>query len=185
MIKAFPGLTVETSKLDVGASQTLFEGLFAAGGITLSQLCSLTGLEGYVIQNWIKRRFVAPPKGRMYGKEHLAVIALINLLRDTLQIERICSFVSFVQGVPNDKSDDLCGFEELYHGYVDLIADGFPAVDDPEAVKGAARLAAERMHASDPQTQKKLQKVYEVMLYAHAASLYRRVAEEKLSHMDI
>lgn len=185
MVTTFPGLTVETSSLTVEDSKKLFDGLFAAGGITLSQLCSISGLEGYVIQNWIKRRFLAPPRGRMYGREQLAAVALINLLRDSLQIERICGFVSFVRGVPNDRSDDLCGFEELYHGYVGLILEGLPAVDDPEAVRNAARGAAERMGAKDAATLRKLQGVFEVMLYAHAASLYRRAAEEKLSHMDI
>ena len=53
----FPGTVIETSKLSEDASRTLFNGIFAGGGIALSQVASMTGLEPHVIQNWIKRGF--------------------------------------------------------------------------------------------------------------------------------
>ena len=33
----------------------------AADGLTLSQVCNLTGLEPSTIQNWVKRHFVSRP----------------------------------------------------------------------------------------------------------------------------
>lgn len=185
VIKTYPGMTVETTKLTKGASRQLFDGLFAAGGITLSQLCGLTGLEPYVIQNWVKRRFVSPPVGRSYGREQLAVVVLINLLKDALQIERICGLVDAVRGVPGDKSDDLCCFEALYHGYVDLLSEGFPDAQKEEAIKEAATRASAQLLPADNAARRKLASVYEVILYAHVSTVYRRKAEARLFHMDL
>ena len=86
MSACFPGTVIETSKLEVGASRTLFAGIFAGGGIALSQMSSMTGLEPYVIQNWVKRGFVSPPQRRVYSSRQFARIAIINMLRQTMQI---------------------------------------------------------------------------------------------------
>ena len=47
-----PGTTIEVSAVTKGISRTLFGGIFAAGGITLSQVSVMTGLEPYDVQNW-------------------------------------------------------------------------------------------------------------------------------------
>jgi len=51
MITTYPGTTIEVLSLQKGSSRTLFNGIFATGGITLSQVSNMTGLEPYLIQN--------------------------------------------------------------------------------------------------------------------------------------
>ena len=68
MLNTFPGTVIEVSEIKKGASKVLFDGIFATGGITLSQVSVMTGLEPYVIQNWVKRGFVASPVKRVYGR---------------------------------------------------------------------------------------------------------------------
>ena len=82
MTKTYPGMTVEISSLTTGCSISLFDGIFATGGITLSQVSIMTGLETYLIQNWVKRGFVSSPQRRLYSREQLARIVIINMLRD-------------------------------------------------------------------------------------------------------
>ena len=89
MAATFPGTTIEVSKLEQGSSRSLFDGIFATGGITLSQVSIMTGLEPYLIQNWVKRGFVTHPQGRVYSREQFARIIIINMLRESLQIEKI------------------------------------------------------------------------------------------------
>ena len=84
MVKTYPGTTVEVSRLSVGDSRTLFDSIFLTGGITLSQMSLLTGLEPYVIQNWVKRGFVTPPQKRTYSREQFARIVIINMLKEEL-----------------------------------------------------------------------------------------------------
>ena len=59
MATTYPGTTIETLSIYKNSSKTLFEGIFAAGGITMSQISNMTGLEPYLIQNWVKRKFVS------------------------------------------------------------------------------------------------------------------------------
>ena len=84
MTTTLPGTTIEVSEMRKGISRQLFDGIFAAGGITLSQVCTMTGLEPYLIQNWVKRGFVSSPVKRLYSREQFARIVIINMLREAL-----------------------------------------------------------------------------------------------------
>lgn len=169
----FPGTTIEVSTLQKGSSRILFDGLFAAGGVTLSQVSIMTGLEPYIIQNWVKRGFVSPPQRRQYTKEQFARIVTLNLLRDSLQLEKICSVVSRV-------GDDC----ELYHRYVDLLATGEALTTDHAALQEAATAIA----AVDAPTLAAAQcfsRMLQVMAFAQRASLSRRTAEELIATIDV
>ncbi len=184
MLKTFPGTTVEVTTLMKGGSKTLFDGIFAAGGITLSQVSIMTGLEPYLIQNWVKRGFVTSPVGRTYSREQFARIALINMLREVLQLDRICSLVEIIGGKPNDPSDDLISNDELYHRYVDMLAEIGTESLDKRAVLGVAERATADFEEKMPGERKKLIKILAVMLFAHTASRFRSTAEELLAELS-
>ena len=61
----------------------------ATGGLSLRQVCSVTGLEASTIQNWIKRGFVSHPAEKKYRERQLARILLISALRGCMKIESI------------------------------------------------------------------------------------------------
>ena len=181
MLNTFPGTTVEISRLQKGSSKVLFDGIFAAGGITLSQVSVMTGLEPYLIQNWVKRGLVSSPVKRLYSEEQFARIVIINMLKEALQIERICSLIRIIGGVLEDTTDDLIGDAELYHRYVDMIAGNEVDITDPESIRQAAVAAAADFVERIPNSRKKLERIFEVMFYAHAASRFRTSAEQMLS----
>ena len=85
-----------------------------ANGLTLSQVCSITGLEASTVQNWVKRGFVSHPKQKKYFSRQLARILLISALRDCMKIEQIGELMSMVNGDPDDESDDIISEEQLY-----------------------------------------------------------------------
>ncbi len=178
MATVFPGTTIEVSRLTENASRLLFSGLFAAGGITLSQVSVMTGLEPYCIQNWVKRGFVSPPVKRQYSKEQFARIVTINMLRESLQLDRICGILSFINGVLDDDSDDLISDSELYHRYVDMIAVSGEGALDRESVKAAAEAAVQTYTEPCDGAKKRLVTVLQIMAYAHYASVCRRTAED-------
>ncbi|MBQ8332014.1 MAG: DUF1836 domain-containing protein [Clostridia bacterium] len=177
MSSTFPGTTIETTSLDRGSSKLLFDGIFATGGITLSQVSVMTGLEPYLIQNWVKRGFVSPPVKRMYSKNQFARIVIINMLREVLQIDRICGLIHIIGGSP-DNPDDLIGDDELYHRYVDMLADTSINITDKRSVLEAAQAACANCNDSLPTARKQLVRILQVMLYAHTASKLRQSAEE-------
>ncbi len=184
MSTTFPGTTIEVASLEKGSSRRLFDGIFATGGITLSQISVMTGLEPYLIQNWVKRGFVSSPKKRVYSREQFARIVIINMLREALQIERVCKLVRIVGGALDDPDDDLIGDDELYHKYVDMLASDKIDMTDSATVRQAAEDAILDFEERRPDTKKQLVKILQVMLYAHAASELRKSAEEMLSTLQ-
>ncbi len=177
----FPGTTVECFALRQGSSRVLFDGIFAAGGITLSQVCIMTGLEPYLVQNWIKRGFLTSPVGRVYSREQFARVVIINMLKQALQIDRICGLIRIISGLPEDRSDDLVCDDELYHLYVDMLADPDINIADEQSVRQAAMRVTEHFAEPVPGARKKLCKILEVMLYAHRSSQFAKLSDQVLS----
>ena len=184
MTKTFPGMTVETSSLEKGCSVSLFDGMFAAGGVTLSQVSIMTGLEPYLIQNWVKRGFVSSPQRRLYSREQFARIVIINMLRESLQIEKICGLIRVIGGESAGKEDDLIRDDALYHRYVDLLAEDRFVLSDPQSIHDAATHAAEDLPEPFPGARQKLATILQIMLYAHAAARLRHAAEEQLGSLQ-
>lgn len=175
MSLTFPGTTIEVRHLIKGSSETLFDGIFAAGGITLSQVSVMTGLEPYLIQNWIKRGFLTSPKKRLYSREQFARIIILNMLRESLQLEQICDLIQSFAGLRDD---------ELYHRYVDLLADESVNVTDESSVTQGAKKSTEALEGLDSHSHQQLIRILQVMLYAHAASRLKTSAQEIFSTLQ-
>ena len=180
MSTTFPGTTIEVSKIEKGCSRQLFEGIFATGGITLSQVSIMTGLEPYIIQNWVKRGFVDAPSKRVYSKGQFARILIINMLKEALKLEDICSLIRVIGGGTPDTNDDLIFDDELYHRYVDMLSRQEANYCAPDSVTALAEKAAEEIEERIAGTRKKLSQILQVMFYAHSASKLRSCAEDML-----
>ena len=184
MTVTFPGTTVETSVLEKDCSVRLFDGIFAAGGITLSQVSIMTGLEPYMIQNWVKRGFLSSPQKRLYSREQFARIITINMLREVLPLETVSHLIHIISGNPHDVNDDLIGDEALYHRYVNLLADKAVNLSDPMSVRAAADRAAADFREPNPGAAAQLSHILQAMLYAHTASQMRDSATELLASLQ-
>ena len=117
-----PGTTLEGQREYADRTDGLFQSMFLAGGLTLSQVSSITGLESYTIQNWVKRGFLAPPKNKRYNMEQVCRIIIINMLKGALAMEQICSLISYINGSLIDESDDIIDDAVLYFKFVSLAA---------------------------------------------------------------
>ena len=120
----------------------------------------------------------------MYSREQFARIIIINMLRETLQIEKICDLIRLIGGVLEDPDDDMISDNELYHRYVDMIADDALRVSDMQSIENAAKQASEDFRERFPHSKDKLVKILEVMLYAHSAATLRKRAEETFSTLQ-
>lgn len=184
MATTFPGTTIETTALKRGSSKALFDGIFAAGGITLSQVSVMTGLEPHVIQNWVKRGFLSSPVKRQYSRQQFARIIIINMLRDSIQIDRICELIRVIEGEINDPNDDLIRDNELYHRYVDMLSElRFDMIDEQTVMQAAENASADFTERVNGE-KKKLCRLLQVMFYAHTASRIKEKAGELLATLD-
>ena len=116
-----PGTVLSVDADRPQAAEEVFSSLFLAGGLVLSQVTQVTGLEPYIIQNWVRRGFLAPPKQRKYTRRQLSRILMINALKSALSIEQICKLLSYINGALDDESDDTIDDTELYGAFV-LVA---------------------------------------------------------------
>ena len=116
-----PGTVLSVDADRPQAAEEVFSSLFLAGGLVLSQVTQVTGLEPYIIQNWVRRGFLAPPKQRKYTRRQLSRILMINALKSTLSIKQICKLLSYINGALDDEGDDTIDDTELYGAFV-LVA---------------------------------------------------------------
>jgi len=114
--RIIPGTTLKfTEKARDEAFSQISPVLEATGGLTLSQLSKLTGLEGTTIQNWIKRGWVSSTKGKKYSEKQILRILLINMFRGAMKLEDIARLMNYVNGDVEDTSDDIIDDINLYN----------------------------------------------------------------------
>jgi len=122
MLQNIPGTVLPaTERTQTDAFSELTPVLHATGGLTLSQLCDLVGLNATTVQNWIKRGWVASPEGKRYSATQLARILLINLLRGSMQLEQIVALMQAINGSVADSSDDIIQDAQLYNHFCGIL----------------------------------------------------------------
>ena len=148
----------------------------AADGLSLAQVCSLTGLEPSTVQNWIKRGFVPHPERKRYGERHVARILLIDALRECLLIERVGELMQYINGNADDTADDLITEEALY----DLVNAAVAGVRDiyvPPELVGEKVASIVSDSVPDPAAAQRIIPAVTVMVNACIAGRYKREAD--------
>lgn len=116
-----PGSVTPYSPNQINAFDLFDSMINSTGGLTLSQVCTITGLEGSTIQNWVKRGWVPRPIEKKYQNQQLARILIINALKDSLQLEQIINLLGVLNGQVNDFSDDKINEFELYNYFCGVV----------------------------------------------------------------
>ena len=148
----------------------------ATDGLTLGQVCALSGLEPTTVQNWIKRGFVPHPVRKKYHQRHLARILLIDRLRESMRIDRVGELLTYINGDADDESDDLLPEEDLYDIFCSVsseLAARMPLPEDvPELVRELVGDAGGICADSE-----KLIHALSIMGCTHLSNLYKREAD--------
>ncbi len=159
-----------------GIASVLGPGMAAAGGMTLGQICRLTDLKPFVIQNWIKRGAVPHPENKRYTTRHLARILLVASLREIVTIEDAANLLRIINGDTDREDDDLLTEEALY----DIFADAVLRLGDRGAADGAPEQAAADAAAISglpPEERERVERVLTAMLHAYTAAEEKRKAD--------
>ncbi len=156
----------------------------AMDGLTLSQVCAMTGLEASTIQNWVKRNYVARPFGRSYYERQVARIFMIAALREVMPLDTIGELLTMINGDANDESDDIISEEKLYEFFCRLVQD---CNDELPTVEETSEYIDELMidyldDTASPQA-KILKDALTVMVFAYTSAEYKKLATGKLNQM--
>ena len=115
-----PGTVLTAAQKDGALVESQFRAMFLPGGMVLSQVSAITGLDGYMIQNWVKRGFLTKPVNKHYSLRQLCRIININMLKGVLPLPDICNLLGYVNGQLDDESDDTIDDASLYFMFVRL-----------------------------------------------------------------
>ena len=170
-----PGTVISVSTEETDNLEEKMRSMFLAGGIMLSQVATATGLEPYTVQNWVKRGFLKPPVQKRYDLKQFCRILNINMLKDALPMEKICSLLTYINGHMDDESDDLIDDSQLYFLFLRLAAH-HRRMNDPAGRDKYVRETLANYEEPIPGARERVEKVLHVMLTAWAASLLRQQA---------
>ena len=177
-----PGTTLEGLRADADRTEGLFQSLFLAGGLTLSQVGRITGLENHTIQNWVKRGFLPPPKNKRYDMEQVCRIININILKGNMPLEQIIKLMAYLNGNLADESDDLVDDTTLYFMFVSLAARA-RYIGGSETWDDALEHVTENYAEPVPGAREKLIKVLKVMLTTWMANLLKAAADRMVEEL--
>lgn len=177
-----PGTVLQIEKENADGVEDMFSSMFLAGGMVLSQVASISGLEPYTIQNWVKRGFLSPPQHKRYSINQLCRILQINMLKSVLPLEQICGLLSYINGKLDEENDDIIDDARLYFLFVRL-ASRAKELDNPQSWEKAMKDALAQYQAPVPGARERIEKALRVMLTAWVAARMRRAAETMLQEL--
>lgn len=180
-MKNVPGTVLPwTEGLQQNAFAVLSPVLAVTKGLTLSQLRELTGLEGSTIQNWVKRGWVENPTGKRYGEQQIVRIVIINMLRSSMQLDRIIALMTYINGQVDDRSDDIIPDRELFSLLCSVIyeADRMHSTDR-QVVASIIETRLSNYHGPNADSKEKLERAVLCMVLGFIASEIKKQADEE------
>lgn len=177
-----PGTVLQIPREEAANVEAIFRSMFLAGGISLSQVANISGLEAYTVQNWVKRGFLAPPQGKRYSQRQLCRILHFSALKNAMSLEAICRLLRHVNGSLNDESDDLIDDSQLFFLFVKLAAQA-KHLGDPANWEQALDKALQEYTEPIPGARDRVEKVLRIMLTAWIAAQMRSQTEQMLAQL--
>ncbi len=177
-----PGTVLSAAIDEADSLEEKFSAMFLGGGMVLSQVAAVTGLEPYTIQNWVKRGFLTSPVQKKYSLRQLCRILNINMLKSALPMEEICGLLSYINGDLDDESDDLIDDSQLYFLFV-RMASLHRQMNNATGRDQKLEEILSQYEEPAPDARERVKKVLQIMLTAWAASLLRQQAESMVEEL--
>lgn len=155
------------------------------GGLLLSQVCDVTGVESSTIQNWVKRGWIPAPVEKRYGEVQIARILIIDTLRPVMSLDKIVALMGFINGKVEDRSDDIIDDSLLYtlmeKGVQQLEARGNLLSEDN--VKAIVDDIIGDYKGPRSDSREKLVRALRVMLYGYLSAKLKARAEKEYGRL--
>ena len=179
-----PGTVLQADEQDAEHIEAIFQPMFLAGGMVLSQVAIITGLEPYIIQNWVKRGFLSPPQNKRYTLRQLCRILIINTLKGVLPMDRICGMLGYINGILSDESDDIIDDSVLYFMFVRLVSRA-KELERADHWESAIEAVLADYQEPCPGARHRVADALEVMLTAWFSSQLQKQAAEQMQQLGI
>ncbi len=179
-VETIPGTVLPRKDYPDGVFEQYRPLLYGAGGLTLAQVCGITGLETSTVQNWVKRGLVAKTVNNRYGERQLSRILIINALRSAMLLDDVVGLLAYLNGSVEDAGDDIIPESRLFD-YLWQVMDRWVnnSCLDLESLGGVVDSIISDYDAS-PQWREKLREALQIMSLACAASKLRDLSDSRL-----
>lgn len=158
--------------------------LKATGGLSLSQVCAVTGLEASTIQNWVKRGWVSHPKGKKYEEIHIARILIINALKECIKLEYIALLMGYVNGAPASNDNDIIRESELFNYLCEALQTTGQSDDlSRSGVEGVVERVIAEYKGPTPDSRIRIRKALTLMIYACVCTDVKRRTEAMMDQI--
>lgn len=178
-----PGTVLRIERQEAQHIESLFSSMFLAGGMVLSQVCAITGLEPHTVQNWVKRGFLPPPEKKHYSMNQLCRVITINMLKRELPLERSCALLAYVNGRLDDRGDDIIDDTALYFMFVRLAARAKELYNAQERDAVLKSILDEYIEPL-PGAKQRVEKALRIMLTAWLAARMGQEAERMMQQLE-
>ena len=156
--------------------------LDATGGLSLSQVCAVTGLEGSTIQNWVKRGWVSHPMSKKYEDIHIARILIINALKECIKLENIALLMGYVKG--SGAEDSIIKESELYNYLCDALDQiGRTADQSRSGVEAVVEKVIRDYTGPTPDSRIRIRKALILMIFACVCTDVKRRTETMMDQI--
>lgn len=181
-----PGTILKKVKMgNVTGMEFLDKIFFISNGIMLAQVREISGVDGSTLQNWVKRGWIINPKNKMYNRDQLSRILIINMMRDTMQLSKISFLLTYINGDPDSRDDDIIPESNLFD-YICRISDQM-IESNTISEKDVIRIIEEctvYYKEKFPGARIRLVKALEIIVITYCAALIKRGAEGRLSVIE-
>ena len=148
----------------------------------LSQIREITGIDGTTLQNWLKRGWVPNPKNRMYSREQLSRIMIINMMRDTMQLSRVSYLLRYLNG--DDDGDRIITESRLYDYVCKIIVkitspDSAALNDLSEVIEEVTEDYAEPVGGA----KRRLSEALRVIVVSYYAAMIKSIADASVDRL--
>lgn len=183
--KRIPGTRMEKEAMGNVTGQEFLDKIFyIQNGIMLANIRDISGIDGSTLQNWVKRGWTGNAVNKKYTKDQLSRILLINMMRSSIQLEKIDALLHYINGDIDRTDDDIIPESKLF----DFVCRAVEAVSaetvyDKEMLK--AFIAG--MTADYPEAfagaRERLNNVILIIVTAYASSVLTEEANSGLQNM--
>ena len=178
-ITKLPGTTIET-RIEPDIADRILTPMFYCGGLTLSQVSQITGLESYNIQNWIKRKFLSHPENKKYTRSQLCRILNINVLKDCFTLDQTEFILNYINGA--FQSGDTLDDSDLYSYFVNVLA--ALRSEDAGGLDAAVARVISGYAGNFRLTRQRLSEVIKIMVTAYESLEIKNKAIELYKSLD-
>ena len=177
-----PGTTLVFPREMADSIEDQFRAMFCAGGMVLSQVAGISGVEPHTVQNWVKRGFLTKPEGKRYTQRQLCRILNINVLKAVMPLEQVCQLLHYINGTLDDEADDVIDDSTLYFLFIRLAVRA-KQLDDPEMLQKTLENFLADYREPTPGARNRVENTLRIMLIAWVAARMQTAAEEMLKNL--